>query len=413
VQPRIDADVIIAGAGPAGVGTAVALVRRGLSPSRLLVLDRARFPRAKPCGGGLTGHAGAAMAELGLSLRVSSIPCGEGEVVYGVHRRVVPLGQPVHIVRREEFDADLVAQTRALGVVVVEDEGIDALVPPAGADDPITVVTSAGRRLSARVLVGADGVGSVVRKQLQGGDHRPRRQPLRLARLEIPAPRDIGPRMIYDFSALASGLRGYVWLFPVPGGRLNVGIMHYPSSDLGGRHLDRLLTSALARWEVSLPGPARGWPAWPYDPAAPVSAPGLLTVGDAAGIDALTGEGIAVGLEHGLIAARFISEALTTGDRRFAGYRRAVRRAVVGRELALDGRLARLLYGGRDYRGWLGLMLFDPRMLSLYAARVSGSEVLADRKLALLGALGRHLLYGRRRRRALGEAAPSVATSAA
>ena len=70
---------------------------------------------------------------------------------------------------------------------------------------------------------------------------------------------------------------------------------------------------------------------------------------------------------------------------------------MVGRELALDGRLARLLYGGRDYRGWLGLMLFDPRMLSLYAARVSGSEVLADRKLALLGALGRHVLYGRRR----------------
>jgi flavin-dependent dehydrogenase len=133
-----------------------------------------------------------------------------------------------------------------------------------------------------------------------------------------------------------------------------------------------------------------------------VAAPALLTVGDAAGIDALTGEGIAVGLEQGLIAARFITDALASGDRRFSGYGRAVRRAVVGRELALDGRLARLLYGGRDYRSWLGLMLFDPRMLSLYAARVSGSEVLADRKLALLGALGRHLLHGRRRRRALG-----------
>ena len=100
MQPRVDAEVIIAGAGPAGVGTAVALVRGGLDPARLLVLDRARFPRAKPCGGGLTGHAGAALAALGLTLRVPSIPCGEGEVVYGSHRRVVPLGQPVHIVRR-------------------------------------------------------------------------------------------------------------------------------------------------------------------------------------------------------------------------------------------------------------------------------------------------------------------------
>jgi flavin-dependent dehydrogenase len=432
VRDRRTIDVLIAGAGPAGVGTAVALVRRGLDPSRLLMLDRARFPRSKPCGGGLTGHAGAALAALGLQLRVPSIPCGEGEVVYGGHRRVVPLGQPVHIVRREEFDADLVAQARAQGITVVEGEGIEALAPgPAGA--PIAITTTAGRRLEARVLVGADGVGSVVRKHLHGGGGRPRGQPLRLSRLEIPAPRAFGPRMIYDFSALAEGLRGYVWLFPVPGGRLNVGAMHYPatrvgakagpppqphrgrvwepsegsqdSRQVGGKQLDRLLAGALARWGVTLPGPARGWPAWPYDPAAPVSAPGLLAVGDAAGIDALTGEGIAVGLEQALIAADFIAAGLASGDLRFAGYARALRQAVVGRELTLDARLARLLYAGRDYRSWLGLMLFDPRMLSLYAARVSGSEVLADRKLALLGALGRHLLHGRRRRRML-EAGP-------
>jgi menaquinone-9 beta-reductase len=394
-------DVLIAGAGPAGVATAVALVRRhGLPAGRVLLLDRASFPRPKPCGGGLTGHAAAALDRLGLALRVPSIPCGEGEVVYRGQRRVVALGKPVHIVRREDFDGDLVAQARALGIAVAEDEGLEGFEPPGG-DGLVRARTSRGRSLAARVLVGADGVGSLVRKHLQASRPARRGQPLRLARLEIPAPRAFGPRMIYDFSPLADGLRGYVWLFPVPGGRLNVGIMHYPASDLGGRALDRLLAGALARWGVELPGPARGWPAWPYDPRAPVAAPHILTVGDAAGIDALTGEGIAVGLEHGLLAGEAIARALATGDLRLRGYARALRRAVVGRELALDGRLARLLYAGADFRPWLGLVMFDRAMLSLYAARVSGSAVLADRKLALLGALGRHLLLRRARQQAL------------
>ena len=78
-----------------------------------------------------------------------------------------------------------------------------------------------------------------------------------------------------------------------------------------------------------------------------MAAPHLLCVGDAAGIDALTGEGIAVGLEHGPIAAAAIAEALRTDDFRFAGYGAAIDRAVVGRELALDGRLARMLYAPR------------------------------------------------------------------
>jgi hypothetical protein len=56
-----------------------------------------------------------------------------------------------------------------------------------------------------------------------------------------------------------------------------------------------------------------------------------------------------------------------------------------------------MLYAPRAFRLWLSLILFDRRMQQLYAARVSGSEVLADRKLALLGALGRHALRARSR----------------
>jgi menaquinone-9 beta-reductase len=392
-------DVIIAGAGPAGIATAVALVRNhGFDPRRLVVLDRARFPRPKPCGGGLTGHALSALDALGLRLRVPSVPAGEGEVVFGRVRRLVPLGRPVHIVRREDFDADLVAQARALSIAIEEGEGI-AGFDVQTARKGVAVETTRGRQLFARVLVGADGVASVVRKAVQASHLKAKgaRQPLRLARLELPAPPDLPPRMIYDFTPFGEGLRGYVWLFPVPGGRVNVGIMHYPASDLGGRSLDRILAGCLARHGVVLPKPARGWPAWSYDASAPVAAPHLLCVGDAAGIDALTGEGIAVGLEAGPIAAASIARALAADAFAFADYPRALRRAVVGRELTLDGRLARLLYGARDWRPWLGLVLFDDRMLRLYAARVSGTEILADKTFTLATTFAQHFFLRKRR----------------
>jgi flavin-dependent dehydrogenase len=400
----LDRDVIIAGAGPAGVATAVALVRGGLDPGRLLCLDRARFPRPKPCGGGLTGHAGQALEALGLTLRVPSMACAAGALVYGSLRRTVRLPRPVRVVRREDFDADLVAQARALGVAIQEGEAVTAFSVQEGG---VNVMTSAGQRLRARVLVGADGAGSLVRRHLTGATH----PPLRLARLELPA--EAAPEMVYDFSPFADGLRGYVWLFPVPGGRVNVGIMHDPAAPaaraLGGRALGELLATALRRYRIRMPGPARTWPAWGYHPGAAVSAPHLLCVGDAAGIDGLTGEGIAVGLAHGPLAATAVGEALASGDFRFARYARALRAAPVGRELAIDRWLAGLLYRTTDHRPWLALVMGDRTVQDLYAARVSGCTALAGRKPALLAALGRHLFTAQQRMAALAAADRSAA----
>jgi geranylgeranyl reductase family protein len=393
-------EVAIAGAGPAGVSCAMALVRKEPSlRGRVALFDRARFPRSKPCGGGLTGHADEAMRALGLELTVESIASPRARVTFGSVDREVTLARPVRVVRREEFDASLVAQARDAGVIVHQETAVEGFT----VDGRGVELGAGGQTVRARVLVGADGVGSAVRKRILGertAEHDgPRAMPIRLFRAEIQARgRWLPDTMLYDFTAMRDGLRGYVWIFPVPGDRLNVGLMHYPGAvERSGAELTELLRKHLERFGVTLDAAARGWPAWGYSPSTRVAAERLILCGDSAGIDALTGEGIAVGMEQGLVAAEHIWCALASNDFSFSLYRRALRRATVGRELAIDRWLARLLYGGTGWRRWLPLVLCDDRMLDLYAARVCGSLVLADHKRELVRALMRHLARGRSR----------------
>jgi flavin-dependent dehydrogenase len=378
--------VAIAGAGPAGIGCAVALVRRRPDlAGRMVVLDRARFPRDKPCGGGLTGHALDAMRALGLRVAVPAVESPRAEVALGALRREVALPRPVTVVRRTEFDASLVVQARALGVEVREHTALrDFRVRDGGVD----LDTSAGP-LRARVLVGADGAGSLVRKRLA----RRSRTPLRLIRAEIPAgSARWDDAMLYDFTPMADGLRGYLWIFPMPDGRLNVGVMHASTAPLPGGDLAPLLRRRLDALGVRLDAAPRGWPAWPFATGDRLAIPHVLLVGDAAGIDALTGEGIAVGLEQAIVAAETIADGLARDDLRLSGYTSALARATVGRELRLDGWLARLLYG-RGWARWCRLAIRDPSLLHRYAERIAGTTVLADRKLEILHALLRSLLH--------------------
>jgi flavin-dependent dehydrogenase len=396
VQPpsAVDTEVLIAGAGPAGIATAVALARRRpdlANRGAIICLDRATFPREKPCGGGLTGHAQAGLQALGLEVRVPAIPCRTGQIVFQGASEMVRLQAPVDIIRRNDFDADLVVQARAQGVVIIEGESVTAHDVDAE-QGVVRVRTSAGRELGTRVLVAADGAGSRVRQSLLRGDPHAPQRPLRLFKHELTVTTTPAPCMIYDFSPMEEGLRGYVWLFPVSGNRLNVGAMHYPSRRLSGAEIERILARTLRRHGVELPRTARGWPAWPYAPRARIAGRHVLCVGDAAGIDALTGEGIAVGLEHGPIAASQIHMALESRDYSFSRYRQAIARATVGRELALDGTIASRLYARGGFRYWLSLVMFDARVRELYAARVCGSLVLADRKRSLLLAFARHLI---------------------
>ena len=398
-------DVVIVGAGPAGVAMAASLLSHGIT--RVLVLERYRFPRAKPCGGGLTGHADQAMEALGLTLNVAHTASTSACVRFGDFKRDVTLESPVNVVQREAFDADLVRQIRERDVDVCEGEGV---IGYHRRNDSVQVKTTTGREISASVVVGADGAASVIRKQLLRGE---KRLPHRLFRLELALPgHGIGNQMVYDFTPMAWGLRGYLWVFPISSDMVNVGLMHYPAYRTGGRQLVDILRRGLQRLDIELPARGtRGWPVWGYQPNTAIAAPRVVTIGDAAGIDALTGEGIAVAMEQAIEAGRAIAGARASGDYGFQTYRRDMARATVGRELRLDRWLARMLYGSRMWRRFLSLVLYDEEVLRLYAARVSGSQVLADQKWKLYQALSRHILSGRSRDRRLTAAWPTCNSS--
>jgi geranylgeranyl reductase family protein len=388
-------DVIVIGAGPAGAATAARLHQHGVR--RLLLLDGENFPRDKPCGGGLTGRVEEALAALDLRLEVPCAVSPAARIRFGGFERKVALRRPVRVVRRLDFDASLVAQLRARGVELRCGRRVEAIDVDR---DAVALRLEGGAALATRIVVGADGVASVVRKHLRGG----RAGPHRLFMQEVEASL-ADAAMTYDFTPMTHGLRGYLWIFPLAGGA-NVGLMHYPSTPQSGPQLRRLLREGLARHGIELPARgARGWPVWGFDPDAVVAAPRLLTAGDAAGIDALTGEGISVALEHGAIAGDAAARALASGDFGFAGYGRELRRAEIGRELRLDRWLAARVYqAGRRWQHWLSMMLFDRDFVDLYAARVAGTEVLADQKLRLARLIGRHWLHLRRHQRALREA---------
>ncbi|MBL4633136.1 MAG: NAD(P)/FAD-dependent oxidoreductase [Kofleriaceae bacterium] len=392
-------EAIIIGAGPAGVAVAARLAQHGRA-ANILVLDRYHFPREKPCGGALTGHMDPALAELGLKNRVAKAPCESALIRYGSFERHIAMGKEVEVIRRVDFDADLVKQAREMGVNVVEGEG---LLSYRRESEYIVVTTTKGRELRALVLVGADGAASKVRKTLLANKKEtPHR--LFMCAMKVPMPEGHSRTMVYDFSLMDRGLRGYLWLFPAPDNSLNVGLMHYPAKgcNLSGRDLTEMLRQGLLPYGIELPAKGtRGWPVWGYHPRARISEERVLTVGDAAGIDGLTGEGIAVALEQAIVAGDAIDAAIRTGKYSFSGYRRQIRKAIVGQELSLDRWLARLIYGSKYWREWLALVLLDDEVIEMYARRVDGTEILAHQKFRLYKALWRHSFRFRRRRKEL------------
>jgi len=348
----VDADVLVVGAGPAGCSTALHLAE--LDPSwagRVLVVDRARFPRPKLCGGGVTHFGYRTLEALGLG----GIECFGARTIRARfrEREVAFHGDPtVRVVRREAFDAGLVEAVRARGVEVRE--GVDVrgleLLP-----DRVEVATGDGR-LTAAVVVGADGSGSRVRRCL--GWAGPSGVAGTLETL-VPVDPEVDPdhrdrAMTLDFSAVCSHrLQGYTWAFPaLVDGRPHTSLGVYDSRLVPGRRraaLEEVLSDLLASRGLDPGAPPRHtFPIRLWDGTSPVAGSRAILAGDAAGADPLLGEGIPFALAHGEVAAAAVAAALGSGDLRFADHRQRMDAHPVLRQLPTRVAVARVFYRIRN-----------------------------------------------------------------
>lgn len=345
-----DAQVIVVGGGPAGASTAFSLASRGVD---VRVLDRARFPRSKPCAECLSPQASRILHTMGaLDAVMATNPAalagftvrtpggaeirGRYDAVPG-HRAFSDRGLAV---RREVLDTILLDRARAAGARVEEGVHVVNLVRDARGRVTGVVVRAedgAVRTLAARVVVGADGLNSMTARRL-GVAHRhrwPRRVAL-VAHYE-------GVRGITELGEMHVARDGFVGIADVGGGVTAVAAV-FPARRARAIQGDR--NAFLDAWLQAQPHLAsRFAPARRTDAARAVgpfasharraSAPGALLVGDAADFfDPFTGEGIYSALRGGELAAEFAAAALESGgdggdgdDRRaLAEYDRALRR---------------------------------------------------------------------------------------
>ena len=346
----LTADVAVVGGGPGGAATAIYLARAGRD---VVLFDKARFPRDKCCGDGLTTGALRRLDHLGL--RPDAVPSWQpvstvvARSVSG-HTVTLPLpegGTFAAIARRMDLDAALLDVARAAGVKVYDGHAVTG----AGLEDGglVSLVVEGLGSVRSRYAIGADGMWSPLRKSLGVPD-----EPGYLG--EWHAFRqyfvDVGPPAATQMWVWFEPdlIPGYAWSFPLPGGQANVGFGIRRRAGHPTREMKQQWHELLDRPHVrDVLGPAArpdaAHKAWPI-PARVGSteltaAKGrVLFVGDAArATDSLTGEGIGQALETAALAAQSILAAGSSHPEEAAArYRRLVHAG-----LAADDRLSRLL----------------------------------------------------------------------
>lgn len=351
-------DLLVVGAGPAGAAAA----RRGCDLGlRVLVIDRAAFPRNKLCGGGLTSRAmqnvldifGAAPTHLALSSRTVELRWA-GEIL-----SCFEIETPLHFVHRATFDHWLLEGAQSAGAEFSPHTRLVSV------DVPRRIARlSDGRDVRFRGLVGADGMtGTVARTVL--GIKTDMSQQVFGYEAEIATENPTDARVSVDFGITNPG---YGWNFP-KSDSATIGLATIGKGRDGQREALLRLIRAEGHGDATVKVQGAFSPNGRY-----IKRPGrgsVLLVGDAAGLaDGVTGEGIAWALQSGALAAQAVAAA-TSPERAAGAYIRALR--PMHREFDRARRVSRLLYAA-PFQDWLRQRLATSRNVQhLFGRLVAGT----------------------------------------
>ncbi|MBI2922746.1 MAG: NAD(P)/FAD-dependent oxidoreductase [Planctomycetes bacterium] len=380
-------DVIVVGAGPAGSTLAALLGAQGL---RILLLDRATFPREKPCGEYMSPEALATLHRSGALPRVEALPHRKlvGHEIWsydGSHLRgtyhafggYAPFRPYGIAVRRLLFDHELLRHAATFPRVTVRDGfRVDDLIRIGGRVVGVRGQGDSGpESFAAPLTVGADGVNSVVARCL--GLTRQDPDVRRCAMVAYFRGMDIG-----DYGEVHLGEPGYFAMAPVDDELTNINFVVDGANLRGARgDAESFYMSALSRNPRLAGRLRRAERVGPVRVTGPMArrnrgtvAPGALLVGDAAEfVDPVTGEGIFIALRSAELAAEVIAPALAAGDPGTPLLEEFHRRreAEFGERLRSCWRVQRYLY-----RPWI----------TNYVVRTLGAKPeLADRVIGMSG----------------------------
>lgn len=346
-------DAVVCGAGPAGSLTALLLARAGL---RVLLLDRARFPRHKLCGDTVNPGALAILRRLALDCAVDGALPVDGMIVTSASGLRVEgrYGDGVHglaIVRRD-FDARLVYAAAAAGAHFDEDVLVDSALIDETNGPRVTGIAikrwgGKPRRIHTRIVVAADGAHSRIARQLRLAWHpaQPRRWAVGAYFENVRGHTTCGEMHVRTDR--------YIGVAPLPGGLTNACVVtsHRPllrdpaALLLRTVREDPQLADRFSRARTVAPPVCFG----PLAVDCPVPGmPGCVLAGDAAGfIDPMTGDGLRFALRSAELTAAEALRAIEHG-RDDAHQRLAARRR---EEFATKWRFNRALRSLMSSRG--------------------------------------------------------------
>lgn len=343
-------DLLIIGAGPAGLSTALHLIQEDPSwKDRMILLEKESHPRAKLCGGGVTRLGLQTLRELNFPL---PIPINQSRVenIYLKYKnRIIHVrGKPVIVVfDRSNFDHYLVQQSKNRGIRIEEDEAVLSISIQANH----VLVHSNKSDYQTKMIVCADGTSGKISNDIKGFHSSKRKS--RTLKIWSPAslssPRFSQQSALFDFGFLSTNLQGYFWEFPSivndnPGH--NSGVYDSRLAQTRSRaELATILKKGLKSTQSEeITAQVQGAPIHWFSPSNTMSVPRVILVGDAAGVDVLFGEGIGPSLVHGKIAAKEICRSFQKNDFNFSTYKRKVLMSRFGRYLLIRWVVANYIY---------------------------------------------------------------------
>ena len=325
-------DCIVVGAGPAGAASAYHLSQRG---RRVLILEKAKLPRYKPCGGGVSPEIAQWFDfdfEPVISQKVTRV-----RYTWKLDEAIeADLETPIWMVRRNEFDRFMVQQAQKAGSVLRDRTKATGIHFK---DEFWQVSTSEGNTFEATYLIAADGGRGPMAKWL--GFEERKTSVAGAIEIEPKKAVEDGHTVHFEFGLLKNG---YVWNFPKYDG-YSIGSGAFCTNQRKGRDLVQPMVDYAAAFGVDGEAERKyGHPVCLWDGNQVLHAQNAVLAGEAACVvDPFTAEGIRPSIFTGVKAAEAVDRALNGESEALADYTRAIA-TELGSEMKLASRLAKAFY---------------------------------------------------------------------